>query len=136
MWGYYIKVKKLSNEVKDLCIARNMEGKIEYYTGDGTRIDLGILMNDGEEKVLAIEFEDSYKWIKQRTLYNALKAKRSGFEDILFVYPFNNKSIENSWIVDYIENELEMNMRVSKPDQLLEYVEHYLDNYLDKRDLF
>ncbi len=113
-----------------------MEGKIEYYTDDGTRIDLGILMDDGEDKVLAVEFEDSYKWIKQRTLYNALKAKRSGFEDILFVYPFQKKSIENSWVVDYIEEDLDVNMKVVKPDELVDYVEYYLDNYLDKRDLF
>ena len=94
-----------------------------------------IYAND-QNKVLAVEFEDSYKWIKQRTLYNALKAKRSGFEDILFVYPFQKKSIENSWVVDYIEDDLDVNMKVVKPDELVDYVEYYLDNYLDKRDLF
>ncbi len=112
-----------------------MVGKEEYYTEDGTRIDLAVLM-ENEEEVLAIEFEDSYKWIKQRSLYNALKAYRSGFEDLVFVYPFNKKSIENSWIIDYIDEDLEMNIEVVKPDKLVDTVGDYLDKYLEEKNLF
>ncbi len=72
----------------------------EFSTVDNARIDLAILR--GEEKILAIEFENSYKWIKQRILYNAIKAHRAGFKHLWVVYPFRNKPLRNGWANDHL----------------------------------
>ena len=66
----------------------------EFRNKDGARIDA--VIND-----LAIEFENSYKWINQRILYNLVKAHRSGFNKLLIVYPFNSKTVKNSWVSVY-----------------------------------
>ncbi|MBD3312544.1 hypothetical protein GF352_03785 [archaeon] len=89
-----------------------LEAVEEYRTPDGTRIDLAV-----PEKGLAIEFENSYKWINRRVLYNAVKAKRGGFKNLVMIYPFNDKSIKRSWVNSFIE-ELGVNLVVMKPDKI------------------
>lgn len=53
-----IKVKALLREVEELCTLHGFRAVRELPTADGSRIDLVIF--NGDEKVLAIEFENSY----------------------------------------------------------------------------
>jgi len=95
----------------------------EFSTRDGARMDLAILKEN--EKILAIEFENSYKWIKQRVLYNAIKAHRDGFNRLWVVYPFNNKLLRNSWVGGFIE-ELGVEIEVVHPKEVEEKVRELL----------
>nr|WP_206204583.1 hypothetical protein [Thermococcus sp. 21S7] len=90
-----------------------MEAVPEYRTGDGTRIDVAVL-KDGE-KLLAIELENSYKWIRQRIVYNIVKASRAGFPELWIVYPFQAPSL--GWIEEYAE-ELDVSISILKPEEL------------------
>lgn len=105
-----MKLKSLINEITELL--KPLEVKKEYRTSDGTRIDLAI-----PEKGLAIEFENSYKWIDRRVLYNAIKAHREGFKDLIIIYPFKDDVIQRSWIIKCIK-ELGVNLKIIKPDEL------------------
>nr|WP_055281394.1 hypothetical protein [Thermococcus sp. EP1] len=95
----------------------------ELFTRDGARIDLAILKEN--EKILAIEFENSYKWIKQRVLYNAIKAHRDGFNRLWIVYPFNNKPLKNSWVGSFIE-ELGVEIEVVHPKEIGKKLKEFL----------
>ncbi|WP_367883639.1 hypothetical protein [Thermococcus peptonophilus] len=55
-----IKVKTLTKQIIELSEELGLQAVSEYRTSDGTRIDIAIL--NGEEKILAIELEASFKW--------------------------------------------------------------------------
>ena len=112
-----IKIKSLLKEAEELCALHGFRAIREFRTEDGSRIDLVIFK--GDEKVLAIEFENSYKWIKQRILYNAVKAKRAGFNRLVIVYPFNNDPLSKSWVEEYVKEELRVELVLVKPDGFL-----------------
>lgn len=112
-------------EIKAQCNIRGLRAIEEFYTEDRARIDLVILGKD-EEKILAIEFENSYKWIRQRVLYNALKAHRAGFKRLILIYPFKSDPLKNSWVRDFIESELKMEVSLVKPEKVVELIEGYL----------
>ena len=112
-----IRIKALLKEAEELCALYGFRAIKEFRTEDESRIDLVILK--GDEKVLAIEFENSYKWIKQRILYNAVKAKRAGFNRLMIVYPFNNDPLSRSWVEEYAKEELRVELILVKPDGFL-----------------
>lgn len=95
----------------------------EFPTMDNARIDLAILRED--EKILAIEFENSYKWIKQRILYNAIKAHRAGFKHLWVVYPFRDEPLRNSWVKEYLR-ELGVEVEVISPEKIEDRVKEFL----------
>jgi len=116
-----MKIKQITSEIVDLANAHDLAAVIEYKTKDSTQIDIAI--KDGATNLVAIEFEGSYKWITHRLLYNAIKAKREGFSNIVFVYPFNQKTFHNSWVKRFITDELKMNMKIVHPDECLRVIE-------------
>jgi hypothetical protein len=85
----------------------------EFSTIDNARIDLAVLR--GDEEILAIEFENSYKWIKQRILYNGIKAHRAGFKHLWVVYPFRNEPLRNGWVEEYLK-ELGVEVEIVSPE--------------------
>ncbi|MCA6213728.1 hypothetical protein GQS78_05580 [Thermococcus bergensis] len=85
----------------------------EFSTKDNARIDLAVLR--GDEEILAIEFENSYKWIKQRILYNGIKAHRAGFKHLWVVYPFRNDPLRKSWVEEYLK-ELGVEVEIVSPE--------------------
>ncbi|MDN5321275.1 MAG: hypothetical protein PWP49_1695 [Thermococcaceae archaeon] len=95
----------------------------EFSTIDNARIDLAVLR--GDEEILAIEFESSYKWIKQRILYNGIKAKRAGFKHLWVVYPFRNEPLRNGWVNDYFR-ELGVEVEVISPENIGEKFREFL----------
>ena len=107
-----MKLKALTNEMLSL-----LPGSVkEYRTPDGTRIDIAL-----PEKGIAIEFENSYKWINRRVLYNAIKALRSGFKELVIIYPFKQDVILNSWVAKYIE-ETGLKLRVIGPREIENFI--------------
>jgi len=84
-----------------------------------------VIFNE-DEKVLAIEFENSYKWIKQRILYNAVKAKRAGFNRLVIVYHFNDDPLSKSWVEGYVKEELGVELVLVKPDGFLSALKEIL----------
>ena len=110
-----------------ICEEIGVSADKELSTIDGARIDLAILKEN--EKILAIECENSYKWIKQRVLYNAIKAHRDGFNRLWIVYPFNNKPLRNSWVRGFIE-ELGVEVEVVHPKEVKEKVRDLLASLL------
>ena len=85
----------------------------EYRTPDGTRIDVAVLK--GEEKLLAIELEASFKWFPQRVLYDVVKAHRAGFPELWIVTPFRNA--KPGWVMNYAE-ELGVELKILSPEKL------------------
>lgn len=121
-----MKVKKITSEIKDLVEDLEPNAIVEYSTDDRTRIDIAIL--DQRNKILAIEFEKTYKWIRRRILYNGIKAYRAGFDDILFIYPFSKRSVPNSWVIDFLED-LGMEIELLHPDNCFKYIEEKLNPF-------
>ncbi|ASJ08256.1 hypothetical protein A3L11_03045 [Thermococcus siculi] len=109
-----IKVKTLTRQVLQLSKELGLTAVPEYRTRDGTRIDIAIL--NGEEKLLAIELEASFKWFLQRLLYDVVKAHRAGFPELWVVSNFSSNS---GWIGGYAE-ELGLALRVLKEKEVLE----------------
>ena len=105
-----MKVKALTNEIVELL--KPLGVKKEYKTIDGARIDIAV-----PERGLAIELENTYSWIERRILYNAIKAHRSGFKDLVIIYPFKDDVIHKSWIMKCIQ-ELGVNLMIIKPTEL------------------
>lgn len=124
-----MKVKGLTEEIKELAEERGFEAVEELYTPDRTRIDVAVLK--GEEKVLAVEFERTYKWIRRRILYNGIKAYRAGFKDLLMIYPFSQNSVPNSWVLDFLED-LDMNIEILHPDDCLEEIKKSISEFSKK----
>ncbi|KXB00915.1 hypothetical protein AKJ41_03560 [candidate division MSBL1 archaeon SCGC-AAA259O05] len=92
----------------------------EFTTDDNARIDLAVFHSS--KPLLAIEFEESYKWMRSRILYDAVKADRSGFKKLAILYPFQQRGLLNCWIFNFIENELEVKVDVVKPEKLIEFL--------------
>ncbi len=103
-----MKLKALTNELLAL-----LPGSVrEYRTPDGTRIDVAV-----PERGLAIELENTYKWIDRRVLFNAVKAQRAGFKDLVIIYPFKDDAIKSSWVMKYVQ-EIGVSLRIIKPDEI------------------
>nr|WP_240920768.1 hypothetical protein [Thermococcus sp. CX2] len=105
-----------------MCSENGLRAIREYRTPDGSRIDLAVL--DGERKLVAIEMENSFKWIRQRVLYNAVKAFRAGFPELWVVYPFKTPPL--GWVEDYAR-ELGVELRVLGPQEFIEKVKSLRD---------
>ncbi len=110
-------MKALTKEAAEIARGMGLMAVPEYRTADGTRIDLAIL-SDGK-KLLAIEFENSYKWIRQRLLYNIVKASRAGFSELWVVYPFQVPSL--GWINEYAL-ELGVELKILEPEEFREKI--------------
>ncbi len=109
-----IKVKTLTRQIIALADEFGFKALPEYRTGDGTRIDVAIL--DGEEKLLAIELEASFKWFPQRVLYDVVKAHRAGFSELWIVTPFKASP---GWVEGYA-NEIGLKLEIKDDKTLLE----------------
>ncbi len=110
---FKIKVKSLTREIISLAGELGLKAVAEYRTPDGTRIDVAIL--DGEEKLLAIELEASFKWFPQRLLYDVVKAHRAGFPKLWVVTPFG--SSKAGWILKYA-GELNLAIKILSPEEV------------------
>ncbi|HLE06100.1 MAG TPA: hypothetical protein VI790_02010 [Candidatus Nanoarchaeia archaeon] len=108
-----MKVKAITNEL----LSMFSDAKREYRTPDGTRIDVAV-----PSKGLAIELESTYSWIDRRVLFDAIKAKRAGFTDLVIIYPFNDNVIQRSWTIKYVQ-ELGVNLRIIKPAEISKLLE-------------
>lgn len=126
-----IRIKGLTKELVILAEKKGLGAVPEYQTGDGTRVDVALLM-DGRP-LLAVEFENSYKWIKQRVLYNAVKAHRAGFRELWVVYPFKNLFL-GGWLDEFISGELGLMVRTLHPDELIGEMEKRLEKLLEERN--
>jgi hypothetical protein len=113
-----LKVKSLIREIREISSARGIDGSEEHRTPDNTRIDLALLRNG--EPLVAVEFERTYKWIRRRILYNAVKANRGGFERLLMIYPFKKDGIEQSWVFDFSHNQLGVDIALVHPEKAME----------------
>ena len=112
-----LKVKTLIGEMADLCSTLDLSFVEEYRTEDDTRIDLALFK--AGRPLIAVEFERTYKWIRRRILYNAVKAYRAGFPRLLVVYPFNSDGIERSWVFAFSAKELTVDIQLTHPDEAL-----------------
>ena len=111
-----MKIKKLEKEIAEVFSETKFETEIEFTTGDNSRVDLAIL-KDGNP-LLAVEFEGSYKWMRSRVLYDAVKADREGFPYVAVVYPFKQRGLKNCWIFDFIESDLTVRAKIVHPDDV------------------
>ena len=109
---FKIKVKTLTREIVSLAGELGLNAVPEYRTPDGTRIDVAILK--GEQRLLAIELEASFKWFPQRLLYDIVKAHRAGFPELWVVSNFSPKP---GWIVNYAD-ELGIQLRILKEKEV------------------
>lgn len=119
-----MKVKELTSKIVDLAGRYNLKVINEFPTRDKTRIDIAVL--NGQDKLLAIEFERTYKWIRRRILYNGIKAHRAGFKNIFFIYPFEKNSIQNSWVIDFLKD-LGMNVKLIHPDNCVKQISDLIE---------
>lgn len=110
---FQIKVKTLTRQIIALAEELGLNAVLEYRTPDGTRIDVAIL--DGEEKVLAIELEASFKWFPQRVLYDVVKAHRAGFPELWVITPF---IASPGWVLKYAE-EVGLVLRIMGEEKVL-----------------
>lgn len=91
-----------------------LDGWREFRTPDRTRIDFAF--TKGAQRLLAVEFERSRKWLFARVLYNAVKAQRAEFPVILFVYPFYDlPRAGRSWVPSYVEETLGLRLGLCHP---------------------
>ncbi|KXB06546.1 hypothetical protein AKJ51_03545 [candidate division MSBL1 archaeon SCGC-AAA382A20] len=102
--------------MSELFTHSKFETEKEFTTSDNSRVDLAILKN--ENPFMAVEFEGSYKWMRSRVLYDAIKADREGFPSLAVVYPFKQRGLKNCWIFDFIENELDAEVKIIHPDEV------------------
>lgn len=114
-----MRVEELTPKIINLAGRYDLEVVDEFTTKDMTRIDIAVL--NGEDRVLAVEFERTYKWIRRRILYNGIKAHRADFRNVFFVYPFKKKSVQNSWVIDFLED-LGMNVELIHPDNCVKKI--------------
>lgn len=109
-----MRVKALVAGLMDLVKELGVEGWHEFRTPDRTRIDFAI--TKGSQRLLAVEFERSRKWLFARVLYNAVKAQRAEFPAILFVYPFYDlPKAGRSWVPNYVEDTLGLRLALCHP---------------------
>lgn len=113
-----MRVKTLVAELTELVAEFRIEGWHEFRTPDRTRIDYAI--TKGPQRLLAVEFERSRKWLFARVLYNAVKAQRAEFPAILFVYPFYDlPRAGRSWVPNYVEDTLGLRLALCHPRDCL-----------------
>ncbi|WP_456423029.1 hypothetical protein [Thermococcus sp.] len=115
-----IKVKTLTREIVALANEFGLKAVPEYRTPDGTRIDVAILR--GEERLLAIELEASFKWFPQRVLYDVVKAHRAGFSELWVITPFSSNP---GWVLGYA-NELGISLRIMGEEKVLPELKTFL----------
>jgi hypothetical protein len=109
-----MRIKALIAGLTELVSELEVEGWREFRTPDRTRIDYAI--TKGSQRLLAVEFERSRKWLFARVLYNAVKAQRAEFPAILFVYPFYDlPRAGRSWVPNYVEDTLGLRLALCHP---------------------
>lgn len=109
-----MRVKALVAGLVEVVSELGVEGWPEFRTPDRTRIDYAI--TKGAQRLLAVEFERSRKWLFARVLYNAVKAQRAEFPAILFVYPFYDlPRAGKSWVPNYVEDTLGLRLALCHP---------------------
>jgi hypothetical protein len=109
-----MRIKALIAGLSELVTELEVEGWHEFRTPDQTRIDFAITR--GAQRLLAVEFEQSRKWLFARVLYNAVKAQRAEFPAILFVYPFYDlPRAGRSWVPNYVEDILGLRLALCHP---------------------
>ncbi len=109
-----MRVKALVAGLVEVVGELGVEGWSEFRTPDRTRIDYAI--TKGSQRLLAVEFERSRKWLFARVLYNAVKAQRAEFPAILFVYPFYDlPRAGRSWVPNYVEDTLGLRLALCHP---------------------
>lgn len=111
-----MKIENLESEISELFSSSEFETCVEFTTDDNSRVDMAVL--GGGDPFLAVEFEESYKWMRSRVLYDAVKADREGFSHLAVVYPFEQRGLKNCWIFDFIADELEVNTKIVHPDDV------------------
>jgi len=109
-----IKVKTITRQIIALADELGFKAVPEYRTPDGTRIDVAILR--GEERLLAIELEASFKWFPQRVLYDVVKAHRAGFPELWIITPFKGSP---GWVPKYAE-ELGLEMEIKSDRAIID----------------
>ncbi len=113
-----MRVKALIADLTELVAEHGVEGWHEFRTPDRTRIDYAI--TKGSQRLLAVEFERSRKWLFARVLYNSVKAQRAEFPAILFVYPFYDlPHAGRSWVPNYVEDTLGLRLALCHPRDCL-----------------
>lgn len=113
-----MRVKALIVGLQELVAELGVEGWHEFRTPDRTRIDFAI--TKGSQRLLAVEFERSRKWLFARVLYNSVKAQRAEFPAILFVYPFYDlPRAGRSWVPNYVEDTLGLRLALCHPRDCL-----------------
>jgi len=113
-----MRIKALVAGLEELAVELGVEGWSEFRTPDRTRIDYAI--TKGSQRLLAVEFEQSRKWLFARVLYNAIKAQRAEFPAILFVYPFYDlPRAGRSWVPNYVEDTLGLRLALCHPRDCL-----------------
>jgi hypothetical protein len=109
-----MRVKALVAGLVEVVGELGVEGWSEFRTPDRTRIDYAI--TKGSQRLLAVEFERSRKWLFARVLYNSVKAQRAEFPAILFVYPFYDlPRAGRSWVPNYVEDTLGLRLALCHP---------------------
>jgi hypothetical protein len=109
-----MRVKALIAGLTEIVTELGIEGWAEFRTPDRTRIDYAI--TKGSQRLLAVEFERSRKWLFARVLYNSVKAQRAEFPAILFVYPFYDlPRAGRSWVPNYVEDTLGLRLALCHP---------------------
>ncbi|MFX1317756.1 MAG: hypothetical protein ACFE9D_09255 [Promethearchaeota archaeon] len=113
-----MQIKALIAGLTELVAELGVDGWQEFRTPDQTRIDYAI--TKGSQRLLAVEFEQSRKWLFARVLYNAVKAQRAEFPAILFVYPFYDlPRAGRSWVPNYVEDNLGLRLALCHPRDCL-----------------
>ncbi|KXB03570.1 hypothetical protein AKJ45_01260 [candidate division MSBL1 archaeon SCGC-AAA261F19] len=111
-----MKIKKLEGKISELFSDSKFKIEKEFITKDNSRIDLAVLRN--RNPYLAVEFEESYKWMRSRVLYDAVKADRGGFPNLAVVYPFEQRGLKNCWIFDFIRSDLDVRTKIIRPNNV------------------
>lgn len=111
-----MKIKKLEGKISEIFQSSEFETKKEFTTDDNSRVDLAVLRKS--KPLIAVEFEGSYKWMRSRVLYDAIKADREGFPHLAVVYPFKQRGLKNCWIFDFIETDLNVRAKIIHPDDV------------------
>jgi hypothetical protein len=133
-----MRVKALVAGLIELVKELGIEGWHEFRTPDRTRIDFAI--TKGTQRLLAVEFERSRKWLFARVLYNSVKAQRAEFPAILFVYPFYDlPRAGRSWVPNYVEDTLGLRLALCHPRDCMPATRALINEQLNlpvSRDIF
>lgn len=121
-----MKLKQLESDISQLFASEAFEVETEFVTADNSRVDLAVHRHGGP--LLAVEFEESYKWMRARVLYDSIKADREGFPQLAVVYPFEQRGLESGWIWDFIEDDLDLSTDIVRPDDVSSLKENFVDD--------